>query len=232
MTHAQKSVAISFAFRYRARMVAESPIHKNAPEHKPGPVVSLKKFDDELQIVWGEVYIPDIPDSQGDFMTAEEIRKMAYDFVKTDGSLKKIDVNHDNTLCGCQVVETFIVREDDPTFIEDAWVVGIHVPDDKLWQAIKSGEYNGLSMQALAMRKEGEVILDIPPIIVGKTDDDAGHEHEFEVNFNGEGEFLGGTTKEAAGHKHKIKKGTSTETAHGHSHRFSFVEGLQVADSG
>jgi Putative phage serine protease XkdF len=33
--------------------------------------IAIKKADEELQVVWGEVYAPGIPDSQDDFMTAE-----------------------------------------------------------------------------------------------------------------------------------------------------------------
>ena len=34
------------------------------------------------QIVWGEVYAPGFVDSQGDFMTPEEVKKACYNFMR------------------------------------------------------------------------------------------------------------------------------------------------------
>lgn len=188
---------------------------------------AVKKTDDELQIVWGEVYAPNIPDSQGDFMNAEEIRKMAYGFLAS-GKVKKIDVNHDNNLYGCALVESFIAQSGDPTYIEGSWVVGVHIPNPALWKLVKDGKLNGFSMEAMAVKKESLLELDIPSVIKGEViKDDTGHSHEFEVSFDSDGNFVGGhTTKAEDGHFHMIVKGTVTETTAGHTHRFSFVEGL------
>jgi hypothetical protein len=38
---------------------------------------AFKKADDELQVVYVEIYSPGVPDSQNDFMTKDEIRWMA-----------------------------------------------------------------------------------------------------------------------------------------------------------
>jgi hypothetical protein len=190
----------------------------------------MKKFDQELQIVWGEVYAPDIPDSQGDFMTADEIRLMAYRFMR-EGFLGQVDINHNNKLCGCWIVESFIARDGDDLFIPGAWVVAIHIPELELWQAVKNGDLNGLSMEGLAMATETTLELEIPEKISGKTDEVAGHVHKFTVAFGSKGEFLGGETTEVDGHKHVILKGTITEDAQGHHHRFNFVDELTYAQS-
>ena len=42
--------------------------------------MAISKVDAELQIVYGEVYAPDFPDSQGDYMSRETIREMAFEF--------------------------------------------------------------------------------------------------------------------------------------------------------
>ena len=57
-------------------------------------VVNFSKFDEEKQLAYGEVYMPMIPDSQGDFMTSEEIEKMAHGFMM-DGLLRGVDTQHD-----------------------------------------------------------------------------------------------------------------------------------------
>jgi hypothetical protein len=198
--------------------------------------LQIRKADDELQIVWGEVYIPDLPDSQGDFMTADEVRKAAYRFVGS-GRLDQIDRMHDNEPCGAMVVESFIAREGDPDFIPGAWVVGVHVPDPEIWQAIKSGEFNGFSMQGRALRTQKAVELEIPEEVQGITETTGDHRHAFVVSFGEEGEFLGGEALPEAGaggdlHGHDIKRGTATGPggADGHAHRYSFSEAiLEVA---
>lgn len=189
----------------------------------------LKKFDDELQIVWGEVYAPGIPDSQGDFMSAEEIRKMAYDFM-LQGKQQMVDVNHDNQLYGCCVVETFIARDDDSVFIPQSWVVGVCIPDATLWGMVKSGELNGFSLQGLAVTQQTTLTLTIPEKVTGETTEANGHVHRFTVRFSADGSFQGGETDTVDGHSHKIVRGTVTETVSGHSHRFSFVEDLIYAN--
>jgi len=190
--------------------------------------LTIKKVDQEQQLVFGEVYAPGYPDSQGDVMTPDDVREAAYGFMRA-GNLMKVDLEHDNVETGSCIVESFIARDDDPLFIPGSWVVGVHIPDPELWSLVKSGEINGFSMEVKGKRLPTEIELDVPPQVIGKTDDGAGHDHEFVVDFDPEGKFLGGRTKPAAdGHWHKIVKGTVTEpAADGHTHRFSFVELLK-----
>lgn len=183
----------------------------------------FKKADNEKQIVWAEVYVPNVPDSQGDFMTPDDIEYAAYNFMRA-GNLMNIDINHDNRVFGAYVVESFIAREEDKIFIPGAWVVAVHIPDEEVWGMVKNGELNGFSLQALAVPVDEVLELDIPPTIQGVTSEDAGHVHKFTVHFDKDGKFLGGETDEVDGHRHKIVRGTVTEEVDGHKHKFSFVE--------
>lgn len=187
--------------------------------------VTIKKQDDELQIAYGEVYIPMVPDSDGEFMTAEEIRKMAHRFL-AKGIPGNIDSYHDNRLVGAVVVESFIARADDPVFIAGAWVVGVHIPDPDLWQRVKSGEFNGFSMEATVKRRDVELEMVLPDTIKGGTfpAGDPEHEHTFVVAYDDGGEFIGGRTNVVNGHYHDIIRGTITETAEDHFHKFAFVD--------
>lgn len=190
--------------------------------------VSIKKAEDRKRIVWGEVYAPNRPDSDGDFMTAEDIEKMAYKFMM-DLNLKNIDVQHDNNLVeGACIVESFIARPGDPVFIEGAWVVAVYVPDDETWDKIENQEINGFSMEALVNRQVVEVELEVPPVIMGRTDKVEDHEHLFYVAYDKDGNFLGGKTDTINGHMHLIRRGTITEKSDDHEHRFSFVENIEV----
>ena len=109
-------------------------------------IVEFKKSDTKQQIVFGEVYVPDRRDTDGNFMTAETIEKMAHDFL-TNKRNAQISKAHDgNTDKGC-VVESFIAREGDPDFAAGAWVVGVHVPDARIWKSIEDGELTGFSIE-------------------------------------------------------------------------------------
>lgn len=195
----------------------------------PASVRPIKKSDEELQIVWGEVYAPDFPDSQGDFATRETIRKMAYGFMQK-GDMFAIDTGHSREKSGAYIVESFIARDDDATFIPGSWVLGVRVPDNE-WALVKSGELNGFSMDGFGVRVETQLDIDMPDTVYGeciKAED--GHTHKFMVKYNDDGTFAGGETDAGPdGHRHKILRGTCTEVTNGHSHRFSFVEGIMEA---
>ena len=200
---------------------------------------TVKKTNEELQLVYSEVYAPNVPDSQGDFMTVEEIRLMAHDFLAR-GITDQVDVRHDNdTSYGCHVVESFIARKGDPDFIADSWVVAVHVGDPQLWQAIKKGEINGFSMQANVRVREKILEIDVPDdgLVRGMTgppsgalEGQPGHTHRFTLRFSQVGDLIGGETDEVAGHSHVIRAATVTEPPRGeptgHVHRFSFLEAL------
>jgi hypothetical protein len=200
---------------------------------KAEPALTIKKQDDELQVVWGEVYAPGFPDSQGDFMTAETVREMAWRFMRKS-DMGKIDIAHGQQKSGSFVVESFIARDDDSVFIPGAWVIGVKVPDPVIWQLIKAGELNGFSLDGFGHRTKTTIELEMPAVLRGETEPSMdGHTHRFTVSFDEEGNFLGGMTGPGGedGHVHVISKGTITEVAAGHSHRFSFVEGVLDAQA-
>ena len=189
----------------------------------------LKSDAEDQHLVYGEVYAPNRPDSQGEWMTASEITKMAHEFLRS-GRTGQIDVMHDNQVVeGCSVVESYIAQKDDPMFIPGAWVVGVHVPDEALWQMIKKGELNGFSMEALVTRHEREVVLEVPPIVQGLTSKSEDHIHRFYVSYDDKGQFKGGVTDRVQDHSHPINHGTHTAVVAGHSHRFSSVDGVNIA---
>jgi hypothetical protein len=188
----------------------------------------IKKFDQDEQIVWGEVYAPGFPDSQGDYMTPEEIKKMAYGFMRK-GALANVDTNHSQQPNGSRIVESFIARKGDPVFIPGSWVVGVHVPDSATWRMIKSGELNGFSLDGFGVRTEKPIEVELPHVLKGETLPMVDHSHSFSVRFAPDGRFMGGMTNPGLdGHVHKIERGTVTEKAGfpPHVHRFSFVEGV------
>jgi len=194
-------------------------------------IVPIKKFDEELQLIYGEVYAPGIPDSQGDFMSAKTIREMAHEFL-AQGQVNNIDIEHNRELSGCAVVESFIAREDDTIFIPGSWVLGVKINDAAVWNQIKKGELNGFSIDGEAVRIPSRVTLDIPHEVRGLTSEVNGHTHEFVMYYDDEGNFLGGETDKATDdHFHTISRGTITDEALNHTHRFSFIESILHAQN-
>lgn len=179
------------------------------------------------QVVYAEVYAPNRLDAQNEYMTADEIQKMAWKFL-AQGNTRKIDVGHDNKLVEAAVVESFIAREGDPIFIPGSWVVGVYIEDPVTWQKVLDGELNGFSMEAFVKRTEQTLNIEMPSLVSGDTTVDEGHSHKWYVNYSPEGLFLGGNTDEVNGHYHEIKSGTVTAESAGHIHRFSAVDDLDV----
>lgn len=184
----------------------------------------IRKSDEDQRLATGIIYAPGIIDSHGDIMSAKQIAKMAYNFMANNRN-HMIDVSHDNKLYGCYLVESFIAREDDSLFIPGSWVGTVYIPDDELWQQVKNGELNGFSMQVLTYKREIEVEVELPLVLKGQTlKMDSGHTHEYTVIINEDGAFAGGRTNEVNGHWHEIRKGSVTEEADGHKHKFCYPD--------
>ena len=191
-------------------------------------LIEIKKSDAKQRIVFAEVYAPDRPDSDNEFMTSEEIRKMSYKFMK-EQKLSQIDSQHTNELVnGAHVVESFIARKGDPDFIEGAWVLGVHIPNDSDWAKVEKGEWNGFSIEAFVQKELVDIEVELPAQMAGWTMKSEDHQHEFLVEYGEDGSFRGGVTNMVNGHMHIIKNGTVTDIVNGHSHRFSHLENFQV----
>ncbi|AUR81141.1 hypothetical protein Ares1_0010 [Vibrio phage Ares1] len=184
----------------------------------------VRKTDDELRVLYAEAYAPVvIPDADGDVMTAEEIRAMAYRWM-IRGDMSRVDTQHDREKNGSYVVESFIARDDDTVFIPGAWVVGIHIVEQELWDQIKAGDYQGLSLDFMFEFEFVEYEIEIPEVVEGMTAENEGHKHRFYARFNEEGMFIGGYTDVVNGHMHYIQRGTATEPTNGHTHVFDYAQ--------
>ncbi|MCR5813886.1 MAG: hypothetical protein K6G15_05295 [Desulfovibrio sp.] len=67
----------------------------------------------EYHYVFGEVYVPNIVDTDGESMTAEDIQKMPHAFI-ANGLVKSLNTNHNHILNAAEVIESFIARKNDP----------------------------------------------------------------------------------------------------------------------
>lgn len=187
--------------------------------------VSKTSDDPIYHYAEGVVYAPNELDSDAQYMGAEDIQKMAHDFIAS-GHVLQIDTNHDNYLNGCEVVESFIARKDDPDYPENAWVMKIRMTEDSpVWEAIKRGELNGYSVEMYVNILPETVLVDMVKLEIGETevngtDDLPDHTHEFYVEFNEKGRIIFGKTSEEHGHSHIIFTTTATEMEADHAHRW------------
>ena len=110
----------------------------------------LTKVDVEKRIVYGLVAVPNEVDTDGDMYTPAAVEKAMENFMAC-GYTQYIDREHDYNKRDCFVRESWIVKENDPMFTEvGAWAVGIKVMSDDLWDVVKSGGVNGLSLAGWA----------------------------------------------------------------------------------
>ena len=122
----------------------------------------IVKADAENHYVTGIVYEPMVEDSQGNFMTAEEITKAAYWFAKNGD---KVDLQHSfEPLDDATVVENWIAKADfdieGEPIKKGTWLMTVEVTDADVWAGIEKGEITGFSMGGLGNYSEEDVDLD------------------------------------------------------------------------
>lgn len=125
-----------------------------------GTVVPILKSDAKRQMVYGVVYAPGgAGDADGHVMDVAEIEKAALGFMKA-GRVGQIDVNHDESVGGAYVAESWLVKGSaagvtcDALFPEEpvgTWCVGIKVEDAATWAKVEKGELAGLSLAGTAL---------------------------------------------------------------------------------
>jgi len=181
-----------------------------------------KATKEEDQVVYGEVYIPDRVDTDHEAMSANDVEKAAWEFLST-GKTSKIDIQHDLSESGCQVVESFIARKDWEPWVEGAWVMGVKCTDS-IWKSVKSGELNGFSFYGTSKKVPAKVLVEVAKQIAGITEENTEdilppHSHTFVINLNNTGDIVSGKTDLVLSHSHLVKHGTATEVELDHRHR-------------
>lgn len=121
----------------------------------------IVKADADSHFVTGIVYEPMVEDTQGNFMTEDEIVKAAHWFMKNDGS---VDVQHCFEKAeSCEVVESFVAKSDmeieGKAIKKGTWLMTMEVTDDDVWDSIQKGDITGFSMGGIGTYSEEDVIL-------------------------------------------------------------------------
>ena len=122
----------------------------------------IVKADADNHFVTGIVYEPLTEDAHGNFMTEEEIKKAAYYFAKSGGS---VDLQHSfEPLQGAAVVESWIAKADfkcgSEAVQKGTWLMTMEIANPEIWSAIEKGEITGFSMGGVGVYSEEDVQLD------------------------------------------------------------------------
>lgn len=118
--------------------------------------------DVENHYVTGIVYEPMAEDTDGNFMTEEEITKAAYYFAKNGD---KVDLQHSfEPLDGAAVVENWVAKADfeidGEKVRKGTWLMTVEVPAGEVWDGIAKGDISGFSMGGVGNYSEEDVELD------------------------------------------------------------------------
>lgn len=108
----------------------------------------IVKANTESHYVTGIVYEPMVEDSQGNYMTEEEIAKAAHWFMKNEGS---VDIQHCfKKADGCEVVESYVAKSDmeidGQPIKKGTWLMTMEISNADVWDSISKGDITGYSM--------------------------------------------------------------------------------------
>jgi hypothetical protein len=118
-------------------------------------------LDGMERVVIGVVADPENVDSEGRTISAEEIRTACYRFMEqfqnTGADHAKDDEGYPILLNDkLRIVLNWLTHEETKLngkhVPKDAWLMGIRVLDDEIWQSILDGERTGFSFEASAKR--------------------------------------------------------------------------------
>lgn len=123
----------------------------------------ILKADADSHFVTGIVYEPMVEDSQGNYMTEEEITKAAYWFAKNGN---QVDLQHCFEKCdGVTVVESYVAKCDmeieGEAIRKGTWLMTMEVSDADVWGAIQKGDITGFSMGGMGVYSEENVELPV-----------------------------------------------------------------------
>ena len=127
-----------------------------------GKTITLKRFfkidriDEEKQIVFGPVLVPNEVDLQGDFEFAEDIEDAAHSFMMNRGKIGEQHMIFDGIGFPVEshILRAPMVGAKGETLKAGTWFMGVKVTNDATWARVKSGELNGFSIGFRGIRRE------------------------------------------------------------------------------
>jgi hypothetical protein len=124
-----------------------------------GKIQVAKAVNDELMQATFVVMVPDEIDAHGDTTTEEEVRKACHNFNKYSLQANLFHLAKTDTF---EFAESYVCPTEfvlgDKLVKKGTWLCTVQCLDDSLWELIKSGEINGVSIGALAAVETIETI--------------------------------------------------------------------------
>lgn len=123
----------------------------------------ILKADADSHFVTGIVYEPMVEDTQGNYMTEDEITKAAYWFAKNGN---QVDLQHCFEKCdGAAVVESYVAKCDmeieGEAIKKGTWIMTMEISDVDVWESIQKGDITGFSMGGMGVYSEEDVELPV-----------------------------------------------------------------------
>lgn len=114
-----------------------------------------KSVNEELKQATFIVMVPDAVDAHGDITSEDEVRKACFNFNKFCREPNLFHLTGTETF---EFAESYTSPVDfqlgDREVKKGTWLATIQAKDDNLWELIKSGDIDGLSIGALASVEE------------------------------------------------------------------------------
>ena len=118
-------------------------------------ITKLDRTDSaEQRFVMGVVLEPEVEDSQGDIYSAIEIERAAHKFMEDARNLGVMHRRLAND--GLTILQSFIApcnyEIGGQKITKGTWILAMRVKSDMLWDAVKRGDFTGLSIGGAAIR--------------------------------------------------------------------------------
>ncbi len=118
---------------------------------KQNNVPVIKALNEELMQVTYVAMLPDSTDLAGDFTSAEEVRKAKESFNKSEQRANLFHMSMTDTFA---VIESYLAPADmilnNQAVLKGTWLMTLQINDSDLWELVKSGDINGISIGAEA----------------------------------------------------------------------------------
>ena len=188
---------------------------------------SYVQLNTTRRLLYGVVFEPNRMTSHGHYIDQDELVNMAHTFMQTQDVNKVVDIHHLKMPVGASVVESFIARKNDPDFPAGAWVLGIKIHDNDLWQRVLDGEIKAFSATVLHTLDVNDVDVFRYAVQTGRTSDTDNHSHVYWLEVDPETGEKRGVTDVVDGHYHVVsyESTTNADSATGrHTHAINIAE--------
>lgn len=145
----------SYTYPLTGKQAAESVVVATKSEDGKRELTVPIWKDEAKQIVYGVVMQPDVPDSAGDWQSAEDIEAAAHRYLAES---RKHDVQHEEEEVGVRPIESYIAPVDmkiaGASVLKGSWVMAVKVLDPEIWAAVEKNELTGFSIGGTGVREE------------------------------------------------------------------------------